>query len=415
MTNNLFITGFLRSGTTLVDKLINFSPRALIVSQPLFYAYLNIKKRFLESLGLPPPTYPLGNLFLQTGFQSEQFTSYLDSTPIDDRWIEEAFIACPQYEQSRYITWRKSPDSPALFCPGVSHTLRHWALKHREPISTLVGSKEVLCEEFIPHLINQGTRVILVIRDPRAVVASIKFGKGHVYANPRLTTLYILRQWRKSIAFALAFRSDSRLLTVRYEDLVQKPDLVLSQVFTWLDLPSPPNAIRDVPLYDQHGEAWIGNSSFEKYSTISNHSLTRYRELLDPDTLRYIEAICGPEMKVSGYRFEASKTPTRVAINNFREIPTNSSSGATPVESGSDPENRKAELTRLQYLTEDLPIKEINRWFLFEKAFTRLHAGAPVLNNSPQHLPTADTLPPRSGTTPEAWPHATRDSNDQPE
>ena len=45
----LFVTGMLRSGTTLLDKLLSIHPQALVHSQPLTPLYVKVKRAFLQT------------------------------------------------------------------------------------------------------------------------------------------------------------------------------------------------------------------------------------------------------------------------------------------------------------------------------------------------------------------------------
>ena len=91
------------------------------------------------------------------------------------------------------------------------------------------GSKEVIFEEFLQYLLRQGVKCILVLRDPRDVLASSYFGKGQEFSGSPRPFFWMVRNWRKSVAFALELAGNENLLVLRYEDLVQNPAEYLRQ------------------------------------------------------------------------------------------------------------------------------------------------------------------------------------------
>ena len=62
MSSSIFITGLYRSGTTLVDKILQNHPENFIASQPISSLFYEVKKQFLQSIN-KATNFPLGNLF----------------------------------------------------------------------------------------------------------------------------------------------------------------------------------------------------------------------------------------------------------------------------------------------------------------------------------------------------------------
>jgi hypothetical protein len=165
--------------------------------------------------------------------------------------------------------------------------------------SRLLGAKEVFCEEFIPYFLAQGVSVILVVRDIRDVLTSLKFGSGTTYGNRGLPVLHIVRQWRKSVAFALQFCGRPGFELVRYEDLVAHPRAWLDQLAGQLRCPpAAAGAIDD--LRDQDGRSWQGNSSFMPVRGVSRDSVGRFADHLPASWTAAVESLCAPEMRAMG-------------------------------------------------------------------------------------------------------------------
>ena len=70
----------------------------------------------------------------------------------------------------------------------------------RLPGLAVIGSKEIAVEEYIPYFIEVGTKVVLVVRDPRAMIASLALGEGERYGGSPRPILFDVRNWRKSVA-----------------------------------------------------------------------------------------------------------------------------------------------------------------------------------------------------------------------
>jgi hypothetical protein len=72
-----FITGFLRSGTTLVEKLVHALPGACIGPQPFPFLYHDAKRAFLRGRGIDGERYPLGHLFGEGRYRPGDFEAFL--------------------------------------------------------------------------------------------------------------------------------------------------------------------------------------------------------------------------------------------------------------------------------------------------------------------------------------------------
>lgn len=96
------------------------------------------------------------------------------------------------------------------FCQHITITPGTFYQVYKQLLSTLanyfnehnlsyVGTKESFCEEFVPFFLGKQNKVIVIIRDPRAVVTSLNFGQATKYTGKARPVLYIIRQWRKSV------------------------------------------------------------------------------------------------------------------------------------------------------------------------------------------------------------------------
>ena len=263
MRRYCFITGFLRSGTTLVEKLVHALPGACIGPQPFPFLYHDTKRAFLRARGFEDERYPLGNLFGENRYRPGDFEAFLARHRLTREAVAESFARMQHYSGWKLpaIAAHAGSIDGGFFaqvyralCDGLPEILE------REE-SSLVGAKEVFCEEFVPYFLQQGMSVVLVVRDIRDVVTSLKFGMGTKYGNLALPLLHVVRQWRKSVAFALELFGVPGFRMVRYEDLVTSAQVQLEELARHLGCAPPPAGAVD-ELRDQDGQSWQGNSSF---------------------------------------------------------------------------------------------------------------------------------------------------------
>jgi hypothetical protein len=362
-----------RSGTTLLDKLLASHPRLSVLSQPFPLLFVEAKRSFLSTLGKSDAPYPLGDLFLEKRYRPEDLAAYLAARRLDGTALAPIFPAMEHFS-GQYT--RFAPERIAALLGGLEPgdlaavaAQLYRALAHR-PGALLCGGKETTCEELLPYLLDRGYRCLLVLRDPRDVLASLARGEGRRHGGRLKPTLFNLRQWRKSVAFALHLADHPGFLSLRYEDLVARPAETLDRVARFLGIEPFPEEILSGGLRDQSGRAWTGNSSHGARSGLETSSVGTYRELLPPDVVHYAEAACWPEMRALGY--EASL--------RLREVPQVLRSFADPY-GDERPElaayqpaaGAGAEVERLLRLPEPATTAS-GLWFLFEDVHDRLRA-----------------------------------------
>lgn len=345
----LFVTGMQRSGTTLTDRLLDAHPGIALASQPWPLLHVAVKRMFIASGGFGDPAYPLGHLFGAPAGTVASFTRFLDDVSIDAELIANVSRDMASYS-GRYSRAPLPTDGreASILLPhaarrGFAPALRA-LLAPDSPGLRWVGSKETTCEEFIPHLLAAGARVVLVIRDPRDVLASLNHGDGGAWTGAPKPTLFNLRQWRKSVAFAIACRSHPGCRVIRYEDLVLRTDETLGELAAWLGVERWAGAGSDEP-------AWRSpdNSSFGSMQGIAAGSIARHREILAEGTIRFIEAACLPELRWLGYATDLDPRDAPEALRAEHD-PYVSPRAALAMDA-TDPPNLARERERLERLT----------------------------------------------------------------
>jgi len=136
-------------------------------------------------------------------------------------------------------------------------------------------------------------RVVFLVRDPRAVVASrreTQWARGSLDVE--------IGRWRDSVRTAEWYDLDERVRIMRYEDLVTQP---LSQVadicrYVQLDFDA---AMLERPARHAAAKPRPGGP-------ISADRVSRWRSVLSQAETRMIERLAGKEMRRHGYALEAS-------------------------------------------------------------------------------------------------------------
>lgn len=313
---SLFLSGMLRSGTTLIQTLLTNHPELFVAYQPYHQFYLDCRLEFLKIHGLQK-FLPLGDGLDSDAKEREQFKDWLLNHEFNqiqkDNLLAGAMLAKGggSSELQGELTAQVG-----TFIDIHAQIHAELAVRYKSDV-TYAGAKEVLCEEFIPTFVAASMRCILIIRDPRAVIASASFGRYRDSVGDRYPLLMLIRLWRKSAAYWLAYRQHPLVYVMRYEDLVDDTDAMLLQISRWLGISTFSSDIIRQPLYDHRGSIWNGNSSFEDKVGVQAASTHSWQSLLTNDEIAFIEACTLPEMHALGYHMHSQ--PSHNSISDFTE------------------------------------------------------------------------------------------------
>jgi hypothetical protein len=310
---SLFVTGMLRSGTSLIQVLLTNHPQIFVAYQPYFQFYVSVKQQFLEEQGRKT-LVPLGDGLDSSDEERKEWSRWLKVRKFDS---EETSLLIAQATTGKGGSAHGFTEA-ATFQPGsfveIQRQLhKHLSMRFLPESSKFVGAKEVLCEEYIPALVEAGGHCLIIIRDPRAVIASACHGRYVQQVGDKYPLLMLIRLWRKSAGYWLAFRNHPLIHSVHYEDIVQNSDSVLRKIEKWLNIEAFPEGLIKKPLYDHTGKIWKGNSSFGDKETIDGSSRDNWRTLLTTEEVRFIEACTKPELDALGYSYSADLTMSDIS------------------------------------------------------------------------------------------------------
>lgn len=349
----LFVTGMLRSGTTLLEKLLAGHPDVSLLSQPFPFIFLEAKRVFLRTLGRGGDPYPLGDLFLERDYTPADFAAFLETYRPTREELLATFDAMETYsgQSTRFDRSVVERVVDGLRPGEFNETLAQLYTQLDPREAAWHGGKETLCEEFLPYLLDAGATCVLIIRDPRDTLASLNHGRGREFTGTRKPTLFNLRQWRKGVAFALHLHGHPRFTWMRYEDLIAAPIDRLNTIATMLGVePFSEDLFKD-GIRQQDGRLWEGNSSHFTARGLDASSIGAFRSVLPETVTAFTEAVCYPEMRALGYEVTLDRKQIRATIQSFREPYENVRENLKAT--FDHPARLAEELDRTDYLFED--------------------------------------------------------------
>lgn len=291
---NLFITGMLRSGTTLLQKALNAHPQIRIFYQPFPEFFIETKRRFFADRGIPPEYHVLSHYCQETRYTPADFDLWLEKTVLPRSLVAKLF------SDDKQVLIETSSANVYTFSDWYSTLVQRLNLNvNNAPVCS--GSKEVLMEEYVPNLLKNNIFCIIIIRDPRDVLTSLDYGHGKKFTGDHRPVLFNVRNWRKSVLFSQALTGFSNFRVFRFEDLIMRPLETLNNLAQMIGLSPFDEQMWQNGLHSDNGHPWKGNSSFGDMQPFNVSAIGKYSKILSETTRLYIEAVCRREMVSLGY------------------------------------------------------------------------------------------------------------------
>jgi hypothetical protein len=315
------VTGMFRSGTTFCARVLNANRHIICASDPfapVFKAYRNtfgqaVQSRFDKASPLHDYYFDAFQNALYQRMQASSFDVALDRSTLSDL-VEVVRQHSTGYSPliHEHLHLLRGNDFSELFRSG----LRVIEKAYPKECGHAVGFKEVWVDEFAPHFLGlaSNAKVIHVVRDPRAVVAS------NYVSGARYPLLFLARQWRKLATLALANAASSeRVKIIKYENLVNDTGEVSLEICKFLNVEFDAAMTRISELKDGSNQPWHQNSSYKDVGLGASGGAgepaskgnERWRTALPSEYVRMVEKLCCFEMKLFGYEFvtDAAQQP----------------------------------------------------------------------------------------------------------
>lgn len=293
--NLIFVTGAIRSGTTLLTRLLAQSLGSKPAMQPVPLVLVRMKAEFLKQSGAPQwqIDYPLSDDIFETAFSISEFVRFISNRRVDRETALKWMNADQTYSGTQFSSASGMARLQKWKGGTLSSMLKNYLLlQNRE--QTPVVWKEVFGESYLPYLIDQRVPSVIIIRDPRDVILSQNSGSSENHVGAIRPLLYQIRQWRKSVAWALWLEEQSLGFRVQFETLISAPEVTIQK--TLRSLISKPIALAKLGDFDPGS-----NSSFNTRGRLDPSVVGRHKHLLGEGTKLFIEAACLPEMRYLGY------------------------------------------------------------------------------------------------------------------
>lgn len=311
--NHLCIMGPPRTGKTLICRALNMHENITSVMEPFFFYFKICRNIYYRALGHSnfDDNQPVSTHFCDDQFSVAQFNQYFSRLSFDDSDIQE-LIRLTTWQQETLINERGpalvplldqlKPDSAiGVLTQLVQITLQAYSKEKMK----YIGFSEGWCDEFISPLMNMPSlpfRTIHAIRDPRSIVASRLYGsKIEENYDGSYPILFLIRHWRKSVAYSILNQSNPAYLMVMYENLVSSPKTWFEKICSHLDVPFSDKLMHPDHFVDGAGDIWRANTNHEKKKGFSTSSISKWKEIIPDDVIGFIEYLCYPELRYLGY------------------------------------------------------------------------------------------------------------------
>jgi hypothetical protein len=303
----IFVVGYFHSGTTLMNNILSKEPTVFeLIDESSFFLNLGGFHRDYPNLAdqatLRAYVQHLVKLaclgFVRTGVQGETYTlADLGVTPeqLDSMVAEAAQARADTSGDGHVVVFRTVVDRLAREAGR-----ERWLEKTPSHVLYLDTIFETLPD----------AQVIEVVRDPRAVLASRKLRmrkewqstreKGGALVDRKLNFDPILDslRWRQMVRAGARAREQypGRIMRLRYEDLVERPEELVPKTTGFLGLNYSPDLLGVKVV---NSTSW---SSANKEAGIVKVAVDKWRETLTQEELYLIQNLLRPEMARLGYQ-----------------------------------------------------------------------------------------------------------------
>ncbi|MEL7356069.1 MAG: sulfotransferase [Cyanobacteria bacterium J06560_6] len=268
----IFLVGCPRSGTTLLQQILDAHPAIAIAPETHFVRKFWHQRDRYGSLD-----------------NDDNYSALIQDLIAIDEFAEMQLHAETFQQQAKQISRTYSEVFALLLSTFAANNN-----------ATIVGEKTpnhvlsmAILQQFFP-----AARFINIVRDPRAVVnswRSVPWSTNSIQGDALVWKKYVRAAQRSPIP-------STYLLTIQYEQLVVETERVLQQICQFIQQPYHPHMLnfhqRDTALVNISREPWKENST----KPVSQSALTKWQQHLSKDAIAQIEAITFNEMIALGYQ-----------------------------------------------------------------------------------------------------------------
>ena len=304
----IFIVGYIHTGTSLLKSMLRRDPTIFAAAgETHFFQDLTRYRRRFANLDDPQVFRDFVTLIVAL--------AYLGTKRANER-RDEYDLATFNLTEAQFDGLVTAVQAAAAAVPADQ---RHAALFGlvMDELTRLNGCRRWL-EKTPEHVyflqqilsVRPDARVIELVRDPRAALASRKHRRtdewldakeAHEQVSPDRSTnfdpLIDSYMWKESIDSARDARRNfpGRVLSVRYEDMVARPEETIRHIGRFLDVPFRPEFLQ---------VGWINATTKDAANAadgISQAAVDRWKQSLSPQEIYVCQTALRREMKEFGY------------------------------------------------------------------------------------------------------------------
>lgn len=290
----VFISGFNKSGTTLLLSLLDNHPQLIVIPEELqFFKNILFQRDKREAITQRQNGFLF---FLKSDGPQKNWTR-------GKSWFKEGY---PEFNHSEFaqrvasICDRVKRDKQLLL--ELVYTFADVAGQDLDTKTAWV-SKSTHNEIFFPlmnMMFQERLLFIYLVRDPRDVYASYQ-KRREIVQNSKVSpeiSKFIL-SWRLQVNSAITYSQRfGNFMLFRFEDLLMDTERTMSSICDSLGI----EYFQSLHIPTRYGKSWGGNSVFSgEFSGISAEPIGRYRTVLTSRTIRLIEHGIKKEMSSLDY------------------------------------------------------------------------------------------------------------------
>lgn len=283
----VFVAGPARSGTTLLTALLDGHPDLLVLPEETAYFPTVLTKYGARG-------------------RREQF-DYLTTGTLANvlfggacKWGRRDYSAFPtarlrtEFARRAFHPANARRDLLVLLLEAYAEVLDQPLAGVRRWVEKTPANRDHLTTIFrrFPH-----ARVLLTLRDPRALLAS-QIQLERTRRRRRFSAYLVTRHWQTAARLALGRSEWPGVEVVEYGGLLAEPAAILRRVCAFLEVPFTSTMLTP----SKAGVPWRGNSAADTvFDAISHEPADRWRRLLTPAEIGWIEWHCRARMEPLGY------------------------------------------------------------------------------------------------------------------
>lgn len=313
-TTHVYLSGTMRSGTTLVGSVLNAHSQVGVVSDTLTWFF----KRAFGNYGPLKSEYELDNL-LYNMLPFALHHGGKASWPSVRKATIELGVG---YHNLYKVLVEAELGFPLPKCYGIKST--HSAFEYKKIIEGIPNTKIIhlvrdIHDVYASHQAFVGKGQAVWRTHLKSLVRKFRSGMLHKFSGKSLLLDEIafmplhfseprrmVDYWKVSneLAMEISASHPENLRIIRYEDLIRNVESVMRDAFEFIGVEWEEDSCRYEMLKGKDNTKWSANSSFDTRSIVGFDSsrIGNGAKRMDEQELEYIDATCGNVIEALGYK-----------------------------------------------------------------------------------------------------------------